>query len=59
MESKNVMVISKEELLRYINNDYLKSIQNNSAGSIIITAGAGDIDQLVQPIKEILLDNIL
>lgn len=59
MKNKNVIVISKEELLQYINNGYLKTIQVEARGNILITAGAGDIDQLVQPIKEILLNNIL
>jgi UDP-N-acetylmuramate--alanine ligase len=59
MKNKKVTVLSKEALMQYINNDFLKSIQNNAAGNVLITAGAGDIDQLVQPIKEILLNNIL
>jgi UDP-N-acetylmuramate--alanine ligase len=59
MKNKKVIVISKEELIQYINNDYLKSIRNDSVGNVLITAGAGDVDQLVQPIKEILLNNIL
>jgi UDP-N-acetylmuramate--alanine ligase len=59
MKNKNVKVISKRQLLQYINSDYLKSIQNNLRRNVLITAGAGDIDQIVQPIKEILLNNIL
>lgn len=58
MKNKNAVVISKEELLQYIKNTYLKAIQNNVNGNVLITAGAGDIDQLVQPVKEILLNNI-
>ncbi len=57
MKHKNVRVTSKDELIQYIKNNYLKSIKNESAGSVLITAGAGDIDQLVNPIKEILLNN--
>jgi UDP-N-acetylmuramate--alanine ligase len=59
MKNKNVVVFSKEELLQYIDTSYLKSVQNKANGNLLITAGAGDIDQLVQPIKEILLKNIL
>ncbi len=59
MKNKNVMVLSKEELIQYIKNGFLKSIQSDAAGTVLITAGAGDIDQLVNPIKEILLNNIL
>jgi UDP-N-acetylmuramate--alanine ligase len=54
MKNKNATVISKEGLLKYIGGDYLKSVQESSAGEVLITAGAGDIDKLVQPIKEIL-----
>jgi UDP-N-acetylmuramate--alanine ligase len=50
-ESKNVM--SKEELLKWIKNDYVKNI-NTEFGQVLITAGAGDIDMMVEPIKEIL-----
>jgi len=56
MENKNATVISKEELLKYIGNDYLKSVHESNYGEVLITAGAGDIDKLVQPIKEILLN---
>ncbi|HUZ57602.1 MAG TPA: UDP-N-acetylmuramate--L-alanine ligase [Hanamia sp.] len=58
MENKNATVISKEELLKYIGNDYLKLVHESSFGEVLITAGAGDIDKLVQPIKEILLNTI-
>jgi UDP-N-acetylmuramate--alanine ligase len=54
MKNKNATVISKEGLLKYIGGDYLKSVQESRAGEVLITAGAGDIDKLVQPIKEIL-----
>ena len=58
MKNINATVISKEGLLKYIGGDYLKSVEESSFGEILITAGAGDIDQLVQPIKKILLDSI-
>jgi UDP-N-acetylmuramate--alanine ligase len=54
MKNKNATVISKEGLLKYIGGDYLKSVQESNSGEVLITAGAGDIDKLVQPIKEIL-----
>jgi hypothetical protein len=59
MKNKNAIVITKEDLIQNIKSDYLRSIRNNIKGNVLITAGAGDIDQLVQPIKEILLNNIL
>jgi len=54
MKNKNATVISKEGLLKYLGGDYLKSVQESTNGEVLITAGAGDIDKLIQPIKEIL-----
>jgi len=45
MKNKNKKIISKEEL-----KDWIK----NNKTELLITAGAGDIDMLVQPIKEII-----
>ena len=42
------MVLDKEELEDWIKKDFKKQ------GNVLITAGAGDIDLLVEPIKEIL-----
>jgi UDP-N-acetylmuramate--alanine ligase len=46
-------VIAKEKIPGWIENDYAKDI-NKQVGQVLITAGAGDIDTLVQPIKEII-----
>ncbi|MEO9020933.1 MAG: UDP-N-acetylmuramate--L-alanine ligase [Ginsengibacter sp.] len=56
MENKNASVVSKEGLLEYIGGNYLQTVLKSSFGQLLITAGAGDIDKLVQPIKEILLN---
>jgi UDP-N-acetylmuramate--alanine ligase len=56
MKNKNATVISKDGLLKYIGGDYLKSVDESSNGEVLVTAGAGDIDKLVQPIKKILED---
>src|SRR6187200_1274286 len=48
MKSKNKRVLDKEELKNWIRKDFKKQ------GKVLITAGAGDIDLLVEPIKEIL-----
>ncbi|HVZ96047.1 MAG TPA: UDP-N-acetylmuramate--L-alanine ligase [Chitinophagaceae bacterium] len=48
MNDKPVTVCTKDEFLRNI-NDKKNSIE------LLITAGAGDIDQLVLPVKEILM----
>jgi UDP-N-acetylmuramate--alanine ligase len=54
MENENATVVSKEELLKYLQGDYLKLVHESTFGEVLITAGAGDIDQLVEPIKKIL-----
>ena len=51
IESKKVM--SKDELLKWVKSDYVKNV-NTEFGQVLITAGAGDIDMVVEPIKEIL-----
>jgi len=48
MKTKNKRVLDKEELKNWIRKDFKKQ------GKVLITAGAGDIDLLVEPIKEIL-----
>ncbi|HZI68474.1 MAG TPA: Mur ligase family protein, partial [Hanamia sp.] len=57
MENENVAVVSKGELLNYLETDYLNLVHESSFGEVLVTAGAGDIDQLVEPIKEILLND--
>lgn len=46
-------VMTKEELTAWIQKDYIKNI-NREFGETLITAGAGDIDMLVEPIKQLL-----
>lgn len=53
MKKEHKRVLAKEQLLVWIRNDYLKKV-NKEFGEVLITAGAGDIDTLVEPIKEIL-----
>jgi UDP-N-acetylmuramate--alanine ligase len=48
MKSKNKRVLDKEALKNWIRKDF------NKQGKVLVTAGAGDIDLLVEPIKEIL-----
>ena len=52
LDSKAVM--EKEELLHWIENSFSKN-RNREFGEVLVTAGAGDIDKLVLPIKEILV----
>ena len=46
-------VKTKEELMRWIGREYAGSI-NREFGEVLIIAGAGDIDMLVEPVKAIL-----
>lgn len=55
MKIGNKSVMSKEQLLDWIKNDFVKSV-NREFGEVLITAGAGDIDMLVDPIKQIVKD---
>jgi UDP-N-acetylmuramate--alanine ligase len=44
---------TKEELMDWIKNDYSKKI-DKEFGNVLITAGAGDIDTLIEKIKELM-----
>jgi UDP-N-acetylmuramate--alanine ligase len=52
MENTRARIMSKEELLTWIKEKYINKI-DKEFGEVLITAGAGDIDALVEPIKEI------
>jgi UDP-N-acetylmuramate--alanine ligase len=39
--------------MNWIEKNYMKLV-NREFGEVLITAGAGDIDMLVEPIKEII-----
>lgn len=53
MKLDNKQVMTKEEMLGWVTADFVPGM-NEEFGSLLITAGAGDIDMLVQPIKMIL-----
>jgi UDP-N-acetylmuramate--alanine ligase len=50
MKSDHKRVMTKEQLMNWVRNDFVKTV-NKEFGDIVITAGAGDIDMLVEPIK--------
>jgi len=50
MKNKNADVKTKEELMDWIKNEYL----NEKGTKVLITAGAGDIDMLVEPIMQLI-----
>ncbi len=53
MKNQHKAVMGKEELLRWIKEQYAANL-NKEFGQVLITAGAGDIDGLLEPIKNIL-----
>ena len=50
MQNARKRVMGKEEVLKWTGSDYKKSA-GKEGGDVLITAGAGDIDTLVEPIK--------
>jgi UDP-N-acetylmuramate--alanine ligase len=53
MENGNKRILTKDELTGWIRNQYIPAF-NKEFGQILITAGAGDIDTIVEPIKKLL-----
>ncbi len=54
MEQKKIM--DKEALMYWMEHTYSKKI-NKDFGALLITAGAGDIDVLIDPVKKILMNS--
>lgn len=52
MKNNNKRVMTKEHLMKWMKDDFFIT-RNNDFGQLFITAGAGDIDGLVEPIKQI------
>lgn len=51
MKNKNKRVMKKEELMIWMKNGYTKKM-DKEFGEVLITAGAGDIDTLIEPISK-------
>jgi UDP-N-acetylmuramate--alanine ligase len=47
MKNENARVLNKEVLTDWIKKDFKKQ------GKVLVTAGAGDIDLLIEPVKKI------
>lgn len=52
MKNKSVSIVPKKDVLGYIK----EKLRANPKNNLIITAGAGDIDTLVEPIKHIIAE---
>ncbi len=61
MSNLNKSAKTKEELLSYLGDLKVSPLRSDLelAGSLFITAGAGDIDTLIEPIKNIILNQSL
>jgi UDP-N-acetylmuramate--alanine ligase len=55
MKNENRRLLSREGVLEYVNAMASKK-EKDDPGAILITAGAGNIDELIEPIKKILTD---
>jgi UDP-N-acetylmuramate--alanine ligase len=55
MKNKKVRLVTKDDLMDIIRNEFTNKNEKNDNDRLLITAGAGDIDKLVDPIKNILL----
>jgi len=55
MKNEHKRVLTKEQLMKWIKNDFSKTA-NKDFGEVLITAGAGDIDTLIEPIKKELIE---
>ncbi|WP_262919085.1 glutamate ligase domain-containing protein [Niabella hibiscisoli] len=53
VQLENRSLYTKEQLLHWIETEFSLN-RNREPGEVLITAGAGDIDKLVAPIKQIL-----
>ena len=56
MHSENKMVLSKEDLLKHLQQEKEAHVEEGFEGLLIITAGAGDIDAMVEQISNIIKD---
>lgn len=57
IKNERVQILDKDEVLQWLSNEYLPKAPHSLDGDVLITAGAGDIDRLVQPIKERILND--
>lgn len=54
MKLEHKQVVQKEELLQQIQSAYIPAM-NAEFGNLLIMAGAGDIDAMVEPVKQLLM----
>lgn len=57
LKDTRVSIIDSEKILSWMDKQYVPSLPHSISGDVLITAGAGNIDRLVNPIKEKLLNH--
>ncbi len=57
IKNSSVKILDKDQLLQWIDGEYIPALPHGMDGDVLITAGAGNIDRLVSPIKDKLLNN--
>ena len=58
MHSEDKIIMSKAELLTHLEMEKVAHVEEGFEGTVLITAGAGDIDTLVEPIRQIMDDEL-
>ncbi|MGZ5134166.1 MAG: UDP-N-acetylmuramate--L-alanine ligase, partial [Flavitalea sp.] len=53
MTNRKKKLVSKEEFLKYMKDEYMEKL-NQTSGHVLMMAGAGDIDAMVQQVKDII-----
>ena len=53
MSNRNVKLLSKPEFLKYVKDEYVPAM-NDASQRVLVMAGAGDIDAMVEQVKEII-----
>ncbi len=54
MHSENKMLLEKEQLVEHLRQELSAQVEEGYEGILLITAGAGDIDTLVEPLRQLL-----
>lgn len=53
MSNTNKKLLSKPEITKYIRDEYMQSLDARK-GNVLVMAGAGDIDAMVKPVKDMI-----
>ena len=54
MNNSNKQLMTRQECETYLQSTYLPSL-NAESGGVLITAGAGDIDKMIKPVRDLIL----